>query len=224
MQFSARDAVRVFLPILGLTLLACGGGGQATAIAPPSDSAGAIASIGNSAPSISGEAGAYARVGAPYEFQPTVDDKDGDPLTFSANNLPPWAKLDPKTGRVVGTPNTGDVGEYESIVISVADATHVAKTDEFEITVLSPTTGVAALQWEAPASRLDGSPLDDLAGYRILYGRSPEDLDQSVYVAGTTSNTYEFAGLEDGIWYFAVAAVRANGFEGPPSNASMKSI
>jgi hypothetical protein len=177
----------------------------------------------NNAPSIGGEAGTYARVGASYVFQPAAADADGDELTFSAVNLPPWAKLDPKSGRVAGTPAAADVGEYESIVINVADAGHVTSTAVFAITVLPPVTGVASLEWEVPASRLDGTLLDDLAGFRILYGRNPDDLDQSVFIEGT-ANTYEFSGLEGGIWYFAVAAVSANGLEGPPSAASMKSI
>jgi hypothetical protein len=234
MQVLARNVVSVLLAILAVALIYAysvggGQGDEATANAAPVDSTAAVVRSENPrsenrAPSINVEAGAYARVGAPYELKPEFNDADRDELTFSANNLPPWAKLDPKTGRVLGTPNAGDVGEYESIVITVADATHVAKTREFAITVLPPITGVASLQWEVPASRLDGTLLDDLAGYRILYGRSPEDLDHSVFIAGAEANTYELADLESGIWYFAVAAVRANGLEGPPSTPSMKSI
>ncbi|HLA70124.1 MAG TPA: putative Ig domain-containing protein [Steroidobacteraceae bacterium] len=203
---------------------ACGSGSDsAPPLAPQGDSP-SSPSVANSAPSISGEAGKYARVGTQYEFQPTVNDNEGDKLTFSSNNLPPWATLDLKTGRLAGTPDAGDVGAYEAIVITVADATHVVKTAEFEITVLGAATGVASLQWEIPAAKVDGSPLDNLAGYRILYGRSPDDLDLSVFIEGASVNTYEFSDLESGIWYFAVAAVNVNGLEGPPSIAAMKSI
>ena len=230
MQFFERDSVRVFLAAFALGFChACGGGDDAvTANVSPGNPATpgspTTATAGNRAPSIGGAAGAYARVGTPYEFLPTANDADGDPLTFSATNLPPWATLDPRTGRVVGTPDAGDVGAYESIVISVADATHVAKTSEFEITVLSAPISVASLQWETPPSKVDGSPLDNLAGYRILYGRNPEDLDHSVFVDGASVNTYEFADLGAGVWYFAVAAVNENGLEGPPSTTTMKSI
>jgi hypothetical protein len=229
MQFFARDSVRAFLPLVALGICnACGSGSDpASTMAPPVDSP--PPSLANSAPSISGDAGEYARVGTPYQFQPTVKDADGDKLTFGSNNLPPWATLDTKTGRIAGTPDAGDVGAYESIVITVADATHVVKTDAFEITVLAASTasaasGVASLEWEVPAAKLDGSPLDNLAGYRILYGRSPDDLDRSVFIEGASVNTFEFADLESGIWYFAVAAVNVNGLEGPPSIAAMKSI
>jgi hypothetical protein len=160
----------------------------------------------------------------PYEFQPVASDADGDALTFSATNLPPWATLDARTGLISGTPDSADVGAYESIVVSVADATHTVKTGEFEITVLAAATGMAALQWEIPSAKVNGSPLDDLAGYHILFGRNPDDLDQSIFVEGASNTSVEIPSLEPGVWYFAVSAVNESGLEGPPSIAAMKSI
>jgi hypothetical protein len=227
MQFFARNGVRAFLPAFALALChgGCGGGGSTnTAAAPQNGSPAAPATTLNTAPSIDDAASAYARVGVPYEYQPTANDADGDALTFSATNLPPWATLDATTGRIAGTPAADDVGAYESIVITVADATHTVRTGSFEITVLSVATGVASLQWEIPSSKVNGSPLDDLAGYRILFGRTPEDMDHSVFIDGAAVTTYEISALDSGIWYFAVAAVNANGLEGPASTAAMKSI
>jgi hypothetical protein len=71
---------------------------------------------------------------------------------------------------------------------------------------------------------VDGSPLDDLAGYRILYGRSDDDLDKSVLIDSATTTSYEFNTLSRGIWYFSVVAVSACGLEGPPTSISSKSI
>ena len=227
MQFFARNGVRAFLPAVAMALChgGCGGGGEpASGSAPQGGTPGSPTTVENHAPSIDGDANAYARAGTQYEFQPTAHDADGDALTFSATNLPPWASLDSKTGRIAGTPAADDVGAYESIVITVADATHTVKTAAFEITVLATATGIAALQWEKPASKVNGSPLDDLAGYRILFGRSPEDLDHSVFIDGASVTTYEITSLDPGIWYFAIAGVNANGLEGPPSTAAMKSI
>jgi hypothetical protein len=229
MQFFARNAVRAFLPAVALALCnggcgGTGGGSGAAAESPQGGSPPPAATVENRAPTIAGEASAYARTGVPYDFQPTATDADGDPLTFVAANLPPWAMLDAKTGRISGTPSADDVGAYEAIVITVSDATHTAKTAEFEITVLSAATGIASLQWEVPSAKVNGSPLDDLAGYHILFGRSPEDLDHSVFVDGASVTTHEITALDQGVWYFAVAAVNANGLEGPPSTAAMKSI
>jgi hypothetical protein len=225
MQFFARNGVRAFLPAVAMALCHGGcGGGDAGTVAAPQGNPAPPTTAENHAPSISGDASAYARVGAPYEFLPTAMDADGDSLTFGAINLPPWATLDAKTGRIAGTPATGDVGAYESIVITVADATHSAKSGAFNITVSSGATGTAALRWEIPSSTVDGSPLDDLAGYHILYGRSADDLDRSVFIDDSSVTTYEIASLDSGVWYFAVTAVNASGLEGPASTPAMKSI
>jgi hypothetical protein len=71
---------------------------------------------------------------------------------------------------------------------------------------------------------MDGSPLDDLAGYRILYGHDSEDLDKSVLIGDPAITTYEFSTLGPGIWYFAVVAVNSGGLEGPPTTLASKSI
>lgn len=224
MQIRWRDLVRAVLPMTALALChGCGGGGDsgttAQAGAPTPTPA-----AGNGAPTISVDSSAYARVGTHYEVQPAAADSDGDALTFTANNLPPWAAIDEKTGRISGTPMVGDVGAYEEITVTVADAGHRSVSKPFSITVLGAATGMASLHWDAPPSKVDGSPLDDLAGYRILFGRSQENLDQSIFLSGSTQTSYDVDGLEEGIWYFAIIAVNANGLEGPASTPMMKSI
>jgi hypothetical protein len=223
MSFRPSDSVRAFLPAAVLAFCACGGGGESGTASQGGASAPApLAS--NQAPTISGEAQGYARVGTNYVFQPSYSDPDGDRLTFSASNLPPWASIDAANGRITGTPDDADLGAYEEITITAADASHRAVTQPFTITVLAPTRGVATLRWQQPYTKFDGSPLDDLAGYRIVYGRKAEDLDHSVFVTDPAQTEFEFTWLDTGIWYFAVIAVNANGLEGPPTTPAMKSI
>lgn len=184
-------------------------------------------SAGNSAPTITGTAGSAAVVGSLYQFQPIAQDADGDPLTFTAGNLPPWATLDPATGRISGTPTAGDIGSHESITVTVADGSAQTSTEPFTIVVAAastPVAGGASVQWVPPPSKMNGSPLDDLAGYRISYGRSAEELDNSVYIEDPSATSYTISSLESGVWYFAVRAVSANGLEGAPSIAVQKSI
>jgi hypothetical protein len=208
-----------------------GGGGGTTAgtqnDAPPSVAVPAPATV-NRAPTITTESTALARVGETYDYQPVATDPDGDTLRFTANNLPPWASMDPNTGRITGTPGENDLGEYESITIVVADASGRTESDPFTITVIadlaSAGTGIASLRWETPPSKVDGSPLDDLAGYRILYGRTADELDRSVLISNPATTSYEFATLAPGIWYFAVVAVNAGGLEGPATTPAQKSI
>ncbi len=200
----------------------CGGGGGAS---PPSSSAPPPAPpVGNRAPTITGAAPQSVRVGANYVFQPVSSDADGDTLEFTATNLPPWAGLDASTGRISGRPGLSDVGQYEAIAITVADAAHQTHTAEFSITVQGPANGVAELRWGSPESKVDGSPLDDLAGYRIVYGRAEDNLNQSVLLMDPKVTSFEFTTLDRGTWFFAIVAVNVNGLEGPATAPAVKII
>jgi len=224
-----RSFVSALLPVLPLAFChGCGGGGGSSSDAAPQGASpppvSAPATV-NRAPTISGQVVDSVRVGENYDWQPTAADPDGDKLSFSAVNLPPWASIDPTDGRIIGTPGENDVGVYESITITVADAALHSTTTPFSITVLGEAgSGVASLQWETPPSKMDGSPLDDLAGYRILYGRNSDDLDKSVLIGNPSTTSYEFNTLSSGIWYFSVVAVSACGLEGPPTTVASKSI
>jgi hypothetical protein len=231
----AKGFVSALLPAVAIALVhGCGGGGSnetAQTDTPPQSPgttpapAPAPAAASNRAPTINRVGDEYARVGETYSFQPAAVDADGDPLRFTATNLPPWASIDPDDGRITGTPGVSDEGVYESIVIMVADASHKIESAPFSITVMSEVaSGVATLRWEAPPSKLDGAPLDDLAGYRILYGRSADNLDQSVLIDDPAITSYEFTALQKGLWYFAVVAVNSGGLEGPPTVVMTKSI
>ena len=77
----------------------------------------------------------------------------------------------------------------------------------------SSTSRVATLSWEAPTANTDGTALTDLAGYRIYYGPSAENLSQSVQVNTTGLQTYVLDGLEPGTWYFALTAYTTTGVE-----------
>ena len=75
----------------------------------------------SSPPEITGTPVGAASVGTAYEFQPTASDKDGDPLRFSITGKPSWASFDSSTGRLWGTPQSGDAGSRSAISISVSD-------------------------------------------------------------------------------------------------------
>jgi len=228
MQGRSRAFVRAFLPLLPLYLChACGGGSHDKAAVTATTAGLATPSVSrNEPPIITIAAVTDAQVGATFNYQPTVQDPDHDTLRFTAVNLPTWASLDPASGLISGTPGPADEGVYESISITVADATHKVATAPFSITV-SPAlegTGVASLNWETPPSKVSGEPLNDLAGYRILYGRSSSDLDHSVMIPDPATTSYQFSTLTPGVWYFAVVAVNSDGLEGPPTTFATKSI
>jgi len=223
MRFSVRHAVGGFLPALAIAFFAysasvdSGQGGTPETVHVP-------AHASKHALTISIDSSSPARAGARYELQPKVTDSDNGSLTFSADNLPPWVRIDPASGKIIGTPQTTDVGEHEAIVISVADAGHHVATVTFSIRVIGTGQGVATIEWQRPLSKVDGSILDDLAGYRISYGRDPDELDHSIFISDPAQTAYEFSTLDSGIWYFAVTSVNANGLEGPSSVPARKVI
>jgi Putative Ig domain/Fibronectin type III domain len=235
MQRRVRDLLRTFLPLLPLGLCGAYGVSNESASAAPSAPADVAAVPNNAPPTIEIAAVEDAQVGAAFDYLPMAQDPESDTLQFTATNLPPWASLDSISGRIRGTPGPMDAGVYEAISITVADAMHKVVTAPFSITVnpalepmLEPAlelgSGVASLQWETPPSKVSGEPLDDLAGYRILYGRSSSDLDHSVLITNPATTSYQFSTLSPGVWYFAVVAVNANGLEGPPTTLASKSI
>ena len=82
----------------------------------------------------------------------------------------------------------------------------------------------ATISWDAPTTNNNGTPLTDLAGYRIYYGSSPEDLSHTVQIRSVGLQTYVIDDMEAGTWYFAVRAVAANGTESTLSDIAVKTI
>src|SRR5215470_16636281 len=82
----------------------------------------------------------------------------------------------------------------------------------------------ATVSWDAPTTNNNGTPLTDLAGYRIYYGSSPEDLGHTVQISTVGLQTYVIDDLEAGTWYFAVRAVASNGTESTLSDIAAKTI
>ncbi len=92
--------------------------------------------ISSSRPVISGESPGRIFAGNFYEFVPTASDPDGDKLTFSINKHPRWAKFDPASGRLYGTPAPRDYGKMKDIVISVSDGVSRARLKAFNLRVI----------------------------------------------------------------------------------------
>lgn len=85
-------------------------------------------------------------------------------------------------------------------------------------------SGGATLAWTAPTENTDGSPLTDLSGYVISYGKSSDALTESVTVDNPSIDRYVFDSLPAGTYYFTVRAVSASGAESDPSTTVSKSI
>jgi hypothetical protein len=90
----------------------------------------------NQAPSLSGTPATSVVAGSAYSFTPSAADPEGDALTFSINNRPSWASFNSTTGRLNGTPSSGDVRVYNNIIISVSDGEFTASLPSFSINVV----------------------------------------------------------------------------------------
>jgi hypothetical protein len=81
-----------------------------------------------------------------------------------------------------------------------------------------PGEHAVLLNWLPPTERVDGSPIGELIGYRILYGRGSGDYQQTIFVNSPGIASYVVEGLGPGMWYFAVVSVTADGLWSVLSN------
>lgn len=85
------------------------------------------------------------------------------------------------------------------------------------------TAGTATLSWSPPTTNADGSPITDLAGYKIYYGTASGNYSQSIDVGNVT--TYTFSSLADGnTYYFSATAYNSSGSESALSNEASKTL
>ena len=178
----------------------------------------------NSAPQISGTPATAVNVGQNYAFTPTASDPDGNNLTFSIQNRPSWAQFDTATGTLSGVPSAGDAGNYTGISISVSDGDLSASLPNFSIMVNQIALGSATLTWTPPTQNTDGSPLTDLAGYRIYYGTSPGNYSNTAAVSNPGVASFVVDGLTQGTWYFVTTSINTSGIESAYSNEATKTV
>ena len=175
-------------------------------------------------PAISGTPVASVLGGNAYSFTPTITDPSGAALTFNVKNVPSWATFNSATGELSGTPTAADVGTYSNIAISVSDGTTSVSLPAFQIAVTEMANGSATLSWVAPTDNTDGTPLTNLAGYRIYSGTSVTAMTQVVQIANPGIVTYLVANLSPGTWYFSVRAYTSANVESGVSAVVSKTI
>jgi putative Ig domain-containing protein len=206
---------------------AAAGGAAATAAAP----AQSPSSSTHAAPiSLAGIPPTVATVGVNYSFRPTVSQSSGA-VTFSVTGQPSWMGFDTGTGALTGAPTAKDEGTTGHIVISASNAGVSASLTPFTVQVKGATansqpapTGSVRLSWVAPTQNTDGTPITDLAGYRIYFGTSAEELTDSIDVVGAQSTTYVVENLPAGTYYFAVTAYSTAGIDSGESNLASDTI
>jgi fibronectin type 3 domain-containing protein len=94
----------------------------------------------------------------------------------------------------------------------------------FSIQVVALATGSATLSWTPPTQNTDGSPLSNLAGYRVYWGQTQGNYSNSVTVGNAGLSRYVVDQLTPATWYFTVTALNAAGIESAFSNVATKTI
>lgn len=181
-----------------------------------------VGQITNTVPTISGTPLTSLQQDTSYRFVPSASDADGDPLTFSIANRPRWATFDGATGTLSGRPSAADVATYTNIVISVSDGRATAQLPAFSITVQAYSFGSATLSWLPPTENTDGSPLLELAGYRLYWGQQSGNYTKSISITNPGITTYVVENLASGTHYFTATAVNGSGVESAHSGEVLK--
>ncbi len=230
---TARTRALAVTFLISLSLTACfdsgnkrsGSAGTDPVAAPTNPTTSPPISVSNQAPTISGTPLTSAKTNEAYSFQPTAVDPDGDTITFKVSNKPAWASFDAKTGRLAGTPSSSSTGKFSGITIVATDGANNSQLGPFEITVTSTaTTGSATLSWQPPTENADGSPLTNLAGYKIRYGTKSDTLTLEVKISNPGITTAMIEDLAPATWYFTVSAYTSTGVESLPSAVGSKTV
>jgi hypothetical protein len=163
-------------------------------------------------PSITGTPNASVVVDSVYSFRPDASDPEGDALSFSITNKPGWATFNTTRGRLTGTPAGSDIGTSDPIEISVTDGTSIAALSAFTITVEPVGVSSFTLSWSAPTKNDDGTPLADLAGYRIYYGTTSGEYNVTIEVNAGVTN-YVIDNLAPGTYFLVMTSVNSEDVE-----------
>jgi hypothetical protein len=157
-----------------------------------------------------------------YSFRPTTAGGAGDSvLAFSISGEPLWAVFNELTGELSGTPGEADVGLYQAITISVTDGGSSASLAPFsiEVTAIGTATGSVTLNWIPPTENEDGTPLMDLAGYRVYWGEFPGTHTEVMDFDNPGLSRVVIDNLAPGSYEFVATAINDAGVESRFSNA-----
>jgi hypothetical protein len=214
MASTVRSHIAFLSAIFAAALLGGCSGGTSGSAGAPAGGLPATSAATSGALSISGTPTTSAVAGTDYSFRPTASGASGAALTFAIKNPPGWAKFDPATGTLAGTPTTAYVGNSGQIVITVSDGSTSATLAAFSIEVTPLTAGEAALSWTAPTVSETGT---ELAGYHIYYGENSTHLTHVVDVKSPDSTSFVVDNLTPGTWYFAIKSYNNADIESSPS-------
>ncbi len=119
--------------------------------------------------------------------------------------------------------NESDVAEPEQPTGNGQDTGAESPTDGAQ-PGSNAVPGVVTLSWSPPTENEDGSPLTDLAGYRIYYRDITGEHSESLQLDNPGLSTIVIEGLDAGTWEFTMTSVNATGIESGRSNSITRTV
>lgn len=83
--------------------------------------------------------------------------------------------------------------------------------------------GEVSISWVPPSENVDGTPLTDLASYRIYYGSMSRSYTDSIDIQDPTATSHAFA-VASGDYYVTMTALDQNGNESAYANEIVRSV
>jgi len=141
------------------------------------------------------------------------------PITVSVVSGPDHGTATPSGTSILYTPN-GVFGGTDAFSYRLIDADNDTATATVMVEVTCNSCGPkATLTWTPPTTNVDGTPLIDLAGYKVKYGTSSGSYANVVTLNDPLADAYVVEGLTSGItYYFVVTAFNVSAVESDPSN------
>ena len=118
----------------------------------------------------------------------------------------------------------GGSGGSTSSTVPPASTAPITPTNPPPTSPPPATTGAAELTWTAPTQNEDGTPLTNLAGYKVRYGQTPGALTEVRDIANPATTSVTIEGLSTGTWHFTLASYTNAGVESAPTGAVSKTI
>lgn len=129
------------------------------------------------------------------------------------------------TPEALGCEATGD-SEWEGAKPASGSVTlsprPTSQPRAFALVCQWPEDAQAFMTWTPPTQNTDGSPLTDLAGYRVFWGQDPGSLSQTAQIDDPAATSFTVANLTPATWFFGVRAFTSIGAESAMSNIASK--
>ncbi len=84
--------------------------------------------------------------------------------------------------------------------------------------------GSATLSWTPPTLNTDGSPLTDLASYKIYYGNESGNYHTCIQINNNGMTVYVVEHLTSNTYYFVMTAINSTGEESDFSGEASKQV